>query len=262
MQHHFVHAISQGEGPAVILIHGMAASLYDWSSLAPELAANGYNARSLDLLGHGGSAKPDDPQEYHTECLFQHLATWMYSLELRHPAVLVGHSLGGYLSLLTALRTPEIVRGLVLIDPLYETGQLSNLVRWMSQRPLLAEKAMRITPQWMVHAVLGWNPDLAANFSPQIRQQIAADYKRASPHFIYITRELQDLTPNLFQIQVPTCVIWGDRDLTLKPSSFSRLVQALPNASGYPVSATGHQPHITQPERVNRTVLSFLEELI
>jgi len=262
MQPHLVNAISKGDGPPVILIHGMAASLCDWSSLAPELAANGYNALALDLLGHGGSAKPDDPREYRTECLFQHFATWIQSLELQHPAVLVGHSLGGYLGLLTALRKPEMVRGLVLINPFFEAGQLSKLVRWMSQRPLLAERAMRIAPQWMVHTVLGWNPDLASNFSPQIRQQIAADYKRASPHFTYITRELQDLTPQLDQIQIPTCVIWGERDLTLKPGSFTRLVHALPNASGYPVSATGHQPHITQPERVNQTVLSFLEGLI
>jgi pimeloyl-ACP methyl ester carboxylesterase len=261
-QHRLVNSISQGEGPPVILIHGMAASLCDWSSLAPELAANGYNALALDLLGHGGSAKPDDPREYHTECLYQNLITWIKDLELHDPVVLVGHSLGGYLSLLTALRTPEMVRGLVLINPFYEAGQLSRMVQWMSQRPSLAEKAMRITPQWMVHAVLGWNPDLAAHFSPQIRQQIAVDYKRASPHFIYITRELQDLTSDLDQIQIPTCVIWGERDLTLKPSSFSQLVQRLPNASGYPVSATGHQPHITQPDRVNRTVLNFLEGLL
>jgi pimeloyl-ACP methyl ester carboxylesterase len=257
----YANYISLGNGQPVILIHGMAASLCDWTSMAPELASHGYTVYALDLLGHGESAKPDDPRLYHVETLYNHFLGWVESLNLDTPLVLVGHSLGGYLSLVHAIRHPQKVGGLVLIDPYFELRQLSLLIRWMSRRPHLGEKAMRVTPQWLIHAVMGWNPDTTAYFSPEARRQIAADYKRASPHFVYITYQMPDLTSSLPQVSAPALVIWGERDQTLHPASFPRLVRKMPNAAGYPVPATGHQPHISQPDLINRLTLEFLMKL-
>jgi pimeloyl-ACP methyl ester carboxylesterase len=239
----------------------MAASLSDWARLAPELAENGLAAYALDLLGHGGSAKPDDPRHYHIDALYRHFHAWIESLGLVEPAIIVGHSLGGYLGLLFAMRQPQGVRGLVLIDPYYEKQQLSPLLQLVSRQPALGEKAMRVTPQWMIHAVMGWNPDAATHFSPQVRQQIAADYKRASPHFVYITRDMPDLNAGLEGVTVPTLVVWGEHDLTLYPSSFRRLVRVIPNATACPIAHTGHQPHISKPALVNRSILEFIHSL-
>jgi pimeloyl-ACP methyl ester carboxylesterase len=52
-----INYTSQGMGPPVILVHGIASSLYDWDLLMPELARGGFGAYALDLLGHGDSAK-------------------------------------------------------------------------------------------------------------------------------------------------------------------------------------------------------------
>ena len=258
MENHHVNSLSLGKGRPVILIHGMASSLSDWTSLAPELANSGFTAYALDLLGHGESAKPDDPQQYHIESIYRHFQNWVASLNLDTPPVLVGHSLGGYLGLMHAIHLPETVSGLVLIDPFFESRQLSLLSRLVSYRPKLGEKVMSVTPQWLIHAVIGWNSDITAHFSKEARRQMAADYKRASPRFVYITRDMPDLSNSLPDVNVPTLVIWGERDRTLRPASFPRLVQILPNATGYPVSATGHQPHISKPELVNRVTLEFL----
>ena len=260
MESHYTHSIRLGNGQPVILIHGMAASLCDWDSLAPALASRGFAAYALDLLGHGESAKPDDPRLYHIESIYQHFKDWLDSLSLENPTVLIGHSLGGYLSLLHAIRQPHTVRGLILIDPYYESSQLSPLIRLARLRPSLGEKAIRLMPQWLVHTVIGWNQDAAAHYSSEIRQQIAADYKRASPHFVYITRDIPDLSDWLPKVNAPVLVIWGERDQTLKPASFQRLVRILPNAVGYPVSATGHQPHISQPGLVTRLTLESLAQ--
>ncbi len=254
----YTNSISLGNGQPVILIHGMAASLYDWISLAPALASNSFAVYALDLLGHGESAKPDDPRLYHIESIYSHFKVWLESLNLVTPPILIGHSLGGYLSLLHAIRHPQAVRGMVLIDPYFESRQLSPLIRLASRRPNLGEKAMRVTPQWLIHAVIGWNPDTTAYFSTEARRQIAVNYKRASPHFVHTTRDMPDLTDNLPEVNAPVLVIWGKRDLTLQPASFPRLVQSLPNATGYPVTATGHQPHISKPDLVNRLTLEFL----
>jgi pimeloyl-ACP methyl ester carboxylesterase len=113
----------------------------------------------------------------------------------------------------------------------------------------------------LIHAVLGWNPDSITNFSEETRRQIAADYKRASPHFVYITREIPDLTDSLSQVDLPALVLWGTRDQTLRPASFTRLVQAMPNAAGHPIAATGHQPHISKPELVNPLIIEYINNL-
>ena len=90
--------IHQGEGPPVIMIHGIAASLHDWDDLIPELAKNGYASYALDLLGHGDSPKLDS-RAYQMDWLFEHFSRWMKSLHLTQPAILIGHSLGGYIAL-------------------------------------------------------------------------------------------------------------------------------------------------------------------
>lgn len=121
---------------------------------------------------------------------------------------------------------------------------------------------MRLTPAWLIHIALGWDPVSATHFSPEARRQIAVDYKRASPKIVNITRSLPDLTAEMTHVSVPAKVIWGEKDLTLKPESFPRLVAALPQASGCVIAGCGHQPHIGKPALVNHLVLDFLAGLI
>jgi pimeloyl-ACP methyl ester carboxylesterase len=256
-----VNYITQGDGPPVIMIHGVAASLYDWEHMTSELASQGYRGYALDLLGHGESAKPDQPEEYHVETLYNHFNDWVAELNFATPPVLVGHSLGGYLSLLHAIRYPEKVRALVLIDPFFSPGQLSPLLRLVRTRPKLGSKVMKVAPEWLIHTLLGWDPEISNNFSPEVRQQIATDYKRSSPYFVYITKDLFDLTPNLRQVKKPTQIIWGEHDRTLNPSTFPELAQTLANASSYMVPKCGHQPHIGKPNLVNQLTLNFLDSL-
>ena len=256
-----VNYITQGDGPPVIMIHGIAASLYDWKRMTSELASQGYSGYALDLLGHGESAKPDQPGEYQVETLYNHFNDWVTELNFATPPVLVGHSLGGYLSLLHAIRYPEKVRGLVLIDPFYSPGQLSPFLRLLRTRPKLGSRAMNVAPEWLIHTLLGWDPETANNFSPEVRQQIATDYKRSSPYFVYITKDLSDLTPNLRQVKKPTQIIWGEHDRTLNPSTFPKLAKTLPNASSHMVPKCGHQPHIGKPYLVNQLTLNFLASL-
>ena len=82
-----------GTGSPVILIHGIAASHHNWDDLMPLLAEQGFSSYALDLLGHGDSPKPAS-RAYQMDWLYEHFATWVRSLHLREPAILIGHSLG------------------------------------------------------------------------------------------------------------------------------------------------------------------------
>ena len=257
---HEVHFISQGDGPPVVLIHGLASSWRDWIYLMPELASRGFAAYALDLLGHGDSAKPDDPDQYHIEHIYRHLEGWLDRLGFAGPLVLVGHSLGGYLSLLTAIRNPSRVRRMVLIDPFYEKSQLSFVIHLLSLQPEWVEKAVRVTPPGLVTRAIRWHPNLALHAAPEIRQQMAADYLRTSPYFAYLTRGLPDLSDSLAQVTAPTLILWGERDQTLHPASFPRLVNLITTASGRPIPGANHHPHLSQPDLINRLTVEFIQE--
>jgi pimeloyl-ACP methyl ester carboxylesterase len=256
-----MHYLIQGEGPPVILVHGIAAASSDWEALIPELVQAGYRACAPDLLGHGLSPKPDDPQAYHSRTFYTHLENWIQSLRLEQPAVFIGHSLGGYLSLRYSMKHPHDVSGLVLIDPLYSPQQLSPAVRLAQRRPRLGKIALRAAPQWLINSLFVLDPTASTKYPPDKALQIAADLKRASPNIVYLPRTFRDLTPRLPEVVAPTLVIWGEKDLTLHPASFPRLVNNLPHAIGSPIQGSGHQPHFTHPNTVNRLVLEFLKTL-
>ncbi|MFZ5819535.1 MAG: alpha/beta fold hydrolase [Chloroflexota bacterium] len=261
-----VNFITCGEGAPVLLIHGLAASLHDWDALLPTLAGHGYAGYALDLLGHGESAKPDS-RAYHVDWLFEHLSAWIESLALDQPPVLIGHSLGGYLALDYARRFPENLHALVLADPFYQLAQLPAILRVSYRNPALNTTIMERIPQWAFRFIidvtsisLGHTGGALHTLPVQIRAQTALDYKRTAPGVYNIPHTLRDLTPSLPSLNLPGLVIWGDRDQTLAPDSFHRLVEALPDARGFALPC-GHVPHQSNADGFNRAVIEFLANL-
>jgi 3-oxoadipate enol-lactonase len=256
-----IHSIALGDGPPVILIHGMASSLHDWDTLLPIITAAGYRAWALDLPGHGDSQKPDDPNYYTKGGFIAAVDDWLAALPDQPPYILIGHSLGGYLSLRFALRNPEKVRLLVLIDPLFSLKHISFFMRWSERMPGLNSLnafAIRRVPRTAIQLVLGFPALNNDRLNPKMLCQTAVDYKRASPHMLRLTASIEDLEADLPRICAPSLVIWGDHDLTLDPASFPRLVAALPNSHGSPIRGSGHQPHLGRPELVNPLVMDFI----
>lgn len=260
------HAVSRGRGAPVVLVHGMAASLHDWDDLLPALTQEGYGAHALDLLGHGASPKPE-ARLYQVEWLYEHLAAWMDSLRLEEPAVLVGHSLGGYLALEAARRMPERVRSLILVDPFFRRGQLPALLRLSYRRPRLNRAILERLPGWMLRMVIdltslsiGHSQGGAHNLSERVRAQTALDYKRTAAGVYHLPNTIRDLTPGLAQIRQPAMLVWGTRDFTLTPGSFQELAAALPDVRAHRLAA-GHVPHQSHPQEFNALVLDFLKSL-
>ena len=258
--------VRQGEGTPVVLIHGIAASLHDWDELIPELTNHGHASYALDLLGHGDSPKPDS-HAYQIDWLYEHFSKWIRSLHLREPAIVIGHSLGGHLALEYARHNSAWTRGLVLVDPFYSRSQLNVLLRrpysGRNLKGLLAGK----TPEWLYRAFVEiasvvMRPDNRSLHSlPQrVRAQTALDYTRTAPGIYNVPNTIQDLTEHVSGITAPTLVVWGERDQTLAPSSFSKLVDAMPRARGRSFRA-GHVPHQSHAEEFNTAVLAFIREL-
>src|SRR5262245_3179504 len=240
--------VEQGTGAPVILIHGLAASLHDWDDLIPELTTNGYTSYALDLLGHGDSPKLDS-RSYQIDWIFDHFSNWMRSLRLTEPAILIGHSMGGYVAMQYAQRVSAWTRGLILVDPFYSRSQLPPFLRKTYSHANLSGLVVGRTPNWLFRFLVdlssvatGHSVGSLHSLPEKIRSQTALDYKRTAPGVYHIPNVIADLTQHLPEINAPTLVVWGDRDQTLAPSSFLRLVNGLPKARGETLRA-GHVPH-------------------
>jgi len=263
-----VNSIHTGQGSPAILVHGLAASLHDWDVLRPELAARGYAVHAPDLLGHGESAKPNNLEQYTGDSVFAHLTEWISTLSLEKPAILVGHSLGGYMALRYTLEFPKRVRALVLVNPFYTPAQLPSALRFFLRRPLLNTSLIERTPYWLFRLIIdvsslqfGGGLENLHSLPEEVRTQTALDYKRAAPGIYNIPRMLRDLTPNLGQITQRTLVIWGARDQTIDPKTFPALVDMLPNARSEIMPVCGHVPHQCHAKEFNEKVFEFLNSL-
>ncbi len=108
-----LHTVRRGDGPPIVFVHGMGTSAATWDRCS-ELLADRFTTIAVDLLGHGDSAVPDDPAEYTRDRALTDLDDVLADLD--EPAVLVGHSLGGYLALAHAATRPGVVRAIVALN--------------------------------------------------------------------------------------------------------------------------------------------------
>ncbi|MEO8356108.1 MAG: alpha/beta hydrolase [Chloroflexota bacterium] len=258
--------IQQGSGTPVILIHGVAASLHDWDELIPDLSRSGHATYALDLLGHGDSPKLAS-RAYQMDWLVEHFSGWMQSLHLTEPAILIGHSLGGYIALEYAQRVSAWTRGLVLVNPLYSLSQLPRLLRRTYRRPHLSSFIVERTPGWVFRFIvdvtsraMGHGSGAIHSLPEKVRAQTALDYMRTAPGIYNVFNNGRDLSEHLPSMSLPTLVVWGERDQTLAPSSFTRMVNQMPRAIGRSIHA-GHVPHQSNPLEFNQMVLEFLSNL-
>jgi len=260
--------VQVGTGAPIIMVHGLAASLHDWDILSPELAKRGYASYALDLLGHGKSPKPEQLEHYTSDSVFAHMMGSINALRLEQPIILIGHSLGGYMSLRFTLQNPDRVRALILVNPFYSQSQLPPMLRFFLRRPLLNTRVIERTPYWLFRMLIdvtslqfGNSSERIHNLPELVRIQTALDYKRAAPGIYNIPRTLRDLVPDLPHVKQPTLVIWGARDQTIDPKTFPELVEKLPNARSEIMPVCGHVPHQCHSKEFNKKVFAFLNTL-
>lgn len=106
-----LHTETIGEGPAVVLVHGMADDASVWAGTV-EALSDDCACTTVDLPGHGRSPAPSEKAAYEREAVLESIDA---VLARSGPAVYVGHSLGGYLGLTHCLTRPGVIQGLVLV---------------------------------------------------------------------------------------------------------------------------------------------------
>jgi pimeloyl-ACP methyl ester carboxylesterase len=265
-----VHYKSAGQdSPGLILLHGFGASLYSWREVYAPLTAENVVA-AFDRPAFGLTERPTSwtgQNPYSAEFQTDLTVGLMDTLGLEQ-AVLVGNSAGGAIAALTALRYPERIQALVLVDPAIYTGGGSPA--WV--RPLLRTPQMNHLGPLIARRIQNWGRDFAESawHDPSgITEQVwegytrplqAENWDRALWNLTTASRDLR-LDEQLDRLQLPTLVITGDDDRIVPTEQSVRLAGELPDATLVVIPNCGHVPHEECPQAFLEALEVFLSGL-
>lgn len=238
-----VHHEITGAGPVVLLTHGFGASAQMFVSTVTGLIAD-HTAITWDMRGHGRSDAPDEPAAYSTAASLADMATMLDGAGVER-ATLLGHSLGGYLSLEFTLAHPERVAGLVLVD----TGPGYRRDNGREGWNAMADRYARDLETRGLDA-LGGSAELAAPVHATVTGLI---------HTARSTLRQEDghVIEALASITAPTLVVVGERDDAFVAGS-TYMAAKIPAATLVVIDGAGHAPTVTHPVEFDVALRSFL----
>ncbi|MBV9230718.1 MAG: alpha/beta hydrolase [Chloroflexi bacterium] len=235
-----IHYAVAGQGEPIVFIHGLSGSWRWWRRNIPTLARH-YQLYLLDLPGFGAMRR------FAQHFQLQESATWLnkllQALEL-HEIHLVGHSMGGYISIAYAALYPEKVKHLVLVDSIGIRFQTllteANIEQRLTRMALIA--IGKTTPRFWPYIFYDYLRAGSAMVRNASRQIIALEAAEA-----------------IAAVNVPTLLIWGSHD-DLVPLSLGRqLHQQLKGSHLLILQGSNHFPMFDQPHDFNTALLTFLQ---
>jgi pimeloyl-ACP methyl ester carboxylesterase len=239
--------------PAIVMLHGFAASMHWWTPMVERLGDD-FRLIRIDLLGHGGSQKPDGG--YSMEHQARQVALALSTLHVRH-AIVAGHSMGGVVATALAELKPSLIDGLILVDTPSnkDAGKLPFLARF-GFVPVIGQAIHRVVTDSMVRN------NLEKAFAPgfDVPDQFVEDYRKMtyesydSSH--NESNDYQDERPvseRLAKLGNPMLVIQGTEDELVKPGS----ARDYQNANIVFLPGAGHTPNVDHPDETARLISSF-----
>ena len=260
-----------GEGPAIVLIHGITSRSGIWVDLMPSLVEAGYTVIAPDLFGHGGSAKPrgDYSLGGHASGVRDLVGMLGYD-----GGTVVGHSLGGGIAMQLAYQFPEYCERLVLIS----SGGLGREVHGLLRAASLpgAEVVMPLLVRdWAVRAggaVSGFLERFGVRASPNLLEMgrgyaslVQSDAQLAFLHTLRAVidaggQKVSALDRLYLADRMPALILWGNRDPIIPIEHGRRAQRLIPNSRMVEIPNAGHWPQLDQPGLVCQELADFIAD--
>jgi pimeloyl-ACP methyl ester carboxylesterase len=244
----------KGRGVPLLFVHGFPLSRGAWQKQIDALRSS-YRIIAPDLRGFGESQAGTGPvtmAQYADDlhALLQELSTG--------PVVLIGHSMGGYVSLAFLRQYPRMVRGLVLVG----TKAAKDTVKAAAARRATAEKVetkgVEVVIEAMAPKMLAAdNHDRA--MAEQVRGFMASSKPAGVIGALLGMAERPDATGELARISVPTLVITGADDTLIPPTESEKLAQAIPGSQLNIIPHAGHLVAFEQPDKFNHVLEEWMD---
>ena len=257
------HYVVAGDGAPLLLIHGLGASVATWRDNIGPLS-EAFRVYAMDLPGHGDSDKPDI--DCAPETVLRFVVRFAESLNLERPAI-IGNSVGGGLGLMMALRYPDKVSRLVLVDSVSLGREVSVYIRlvWVPVLGEVLESSRVGGPRFMLYKVFH-DPSFVtqelldelyrSRDMPGAKEAVVRAIRRGVN--LRGIRSRYVLVDELKHLEVPLMVAWGAQDQILPVSHAYRASEAAPQAFLHVFDQCGHWPHMEKAPAFNSLVLKFL----
>jgi pimeloyl-ACP methyl ester carboxylesterase len=260
---------SGGTGQPIVLLHCYACSLHWFDKLEPLLAEN-HRVIRIDLLGFGGSEKPESG--YAIEAQAQVAAEALNQLDVQG-ALVAGHSMGAAVATSLAEQASQLVDRVAVIDMAPNTrdfGEGLPFIAELSYVPVLGQALWRITPDFAVRNAYeeSFAPDYDVESGFDDPDQVLADYD-AMTYTSYdeapsATDDYLDELPldeRFKQVPVPLLAIFGAEDQIFDAESAVEGFADVPGVRTEIVEGAGHAPQVEQPDAVASLLEEFAVEL-
>lgn len=265
-----LHALRDGSGPTLLLLHGDGDSALDWQWVIEPLARR-FTVVAPTLPGYGRS---DPPPAFDPHTYVEILCRLLDALGATEAAV-VGNSFGGLLATRLALAEPDRIRALVLVDSA-GLGRAVHPLVLAEAWPVVGEVLRRLGSQSLIARQRARARQLVMFASPSRAPSEWLEDQRWLPqqqHYLRTTvlarrhvldaRGQHDLVlDELRDVRVPTLVVWGDKDAVIPPAHQHAALTRLQRGSAAIIPGAGHLPHVEQPARFLDAVLPFLAQTL
>lgn len=256
----------EGEGPAVMMVHGLATSMITWWRNIDAVAAAGFTAIAVDLPGYGGSEIAYQ-RGYGPENAARFLVDFADKLQIDRFSI-VGNSAGGLIAGVTALSYPDRVDNVAMVG----AAGLGRRVSWplrLISIPLVGELVYKphiISKEALIRRIFYRPPAFLDEIIPEMLRvrclphgpQVMLQSVRSGINLLGLRPEHQILD-RLGEFRSPLLVLWGSEDLIIPPVSREDVIRAAPRATVRVLSECGHWPHMEKPEEFNKILLEFLK---
>lgn len=257
---HKINYYRCGSGPTVLLVHGITTYSFIWRNLLPELSKT-HDVIALDLLGCGNSDMPLDIS-YAIKDHASYLREFAEALNLP-PFHFVGHDLGGGMGQIFAIRHPEMLRSLSLLNTVgYDFWPVQPITALRT--PIVRQLLMATLDHGTFRLVVRRGIHHGERVTDALMDLFLAPFKTEAGRkaFLHFARcldnhNLTEIAPELQSLDLPVLILRGDRDPYLDAGIAQRLHQDIPGSRYSLLPDAGHFFQEDVPELINSELLDF-----
>lgn len=247
--------------PPIVLIHCFSCAMNWWDGVVPRLERD-HRVITLDLLGHGGSEKPGSG--YTPPNQAKVVAEALERLDVED-ATVVGHSLGGSVTVALSQQDPQLVGKAVIVDmpPDNSYGDL-GFIAGLAFQPLLGQFLWQIKPDFSVRQGLevAFAPgfDVPDAFVDDVKRMTYSSYDE-SPSGVDDFLDEESLDQRMAETGKPLMVLMGaEEQIVNDPQrALDQYKGSVPSAETHLIADAGHSPNVERPALVAKLVGAFAE---
>jgi uncharacterized protein (TIGR00369 family) len=253
--------LRQGQGPAVLLLHGIPSSSYLWRDIIDPLSAT-FDVLAPDLLGYGDSDKRLDA-DLSIAAQARYMVAFMETLGV-HQAAVIGHDIGGGVAQLMAVDEPQRVARLTLIDSAVDNNWPVPVIARLKE-PAWDQIMVNIDLRKGLREGLEKGMVTAGRVTDEVVDEWTRPFQDLGGRRAYLraaralnNRDLVSRSKHIEELEMPTLILWGANDAFLEPRWAEVLQRKFRTSTVEIIDPGGHFLPLDRPDAVIEAVTRFL----